>query len=42
MALRANRSLQQIAVANIGAFVATVIDRGDTDFGRRFDIAGMS
>ena len=40
MALPANRSLQQITVADIGAFVATVIDRGDTVFGRRFDIAG--
>ena len=40
MALPASRSLQQIATANIGAFVATVIERGDTVFGRRFDIAG--
>ena len=40
MALPANRLLQQIAVADIGAFVETVIDRGDTVFGRRFDIAG--
>jgi uncharacterized protein YbjT (DUF2867 family) len=27
-------------VADIGAFVAAVIERGDTVFGRRFDIAG--
>ena len=40
MALPANRSLQQIAVADIGAFVAAVIERGDPVFGRRFDIAG--
>ena len=40
MALPANRSLQQIAVADIGAFVAAVIERGDAVFGRRFDIAG--
>ncbi|MCW3094502.1 MAG: Nucleoside-diphosphate sugar epimerase [Chthonomonadaceae bacterium] len=40
MALPAGRSLQQIAVADIGAFVAAVIERGDTVFDRRFDIAG--
>jgi uncharacterized protein YbjT (DUF2867 family) len=40
MALPTNRSLQQIAVADIGAFVSAVIERGDTVFGRRFDIAG--
>jgi uncharacterized protein YbjT (DUF2867 family) len=40
MALPANRSLQQITVADIGAFVAAVIDRRDTILGRRFDIAG--
>ena len=40
VALPASRSLQQIAAADIGAFVATIIERGDTVFGRRFDIAG--
>src|SRR5689334_12111570 len=40
MALPARRSLQQITVADIGAFVAAVIERSDTVFGRRFDIAG--
>ncbi|HEY3963410.1 MAG TPA: NmrA/HSCARG family protein [Planctomycetaceae bacterium] len=40
MALPTNRALQQIAVADIGAFVATVIERRDAVFGRRFDIAG--
>ena len=40
MALPATRSLQQIAVADIRAFVAAVIEHGDTVFGRRFDIAG--
>jgi uncharacterized protein YbjT (DUF2867 family) len=40
MALPKGRSLQQIAVAEIGAFVAVVIERSDAVFGRRFDIAG--
>ena len=40
MPLPATRSLQQITVADIGAFVAAVIERRDTVFGRRFDIAG--
>jgi uncharacterized protein YbjT (DUF2867 family) len=40
LAMPASRSLQQIAVADIGAFVAAVIERGDSVFGRRFDIAG--
>jgi uncharacterized protein YbjT (DUF2867 family) len=40
MALPANRSLQQITVADIGAFVSAVIERGGTVFDRRFDIAG--
>jgi uncharacterized protein YbjT (DUF2867 family) len=40
MALPASRPLQQITVADIGAFVAAVIERSDTVFGRRFDIAG--
>jgi uncharacterized protein YbjT (DUF2867 family) len=40
VALPASRSLQQIAAADIGAFVTAVIERGDTVFGRRFDIAG--
>jgi uncharacterized protein YbjT (DUF2867 family) len=40
MALPASRSLQQITVADIGAFVAAVIERNENVFGRRFDIAG--
>jgi uncharacterized protein YbjT (DUF2867 family) len=40
MALPASRSLQQISVADIGSFVAAVIERRDAVFGRRFDIAG--
>jgi len=32
--------LTQITVADIGAFVAAIIERSDTVFGRRFDIAG--
>ena len=40
MAMPASRSLQQIAVADIGAFVAAAIERGEAVFGRRFDIAG--
>ena len=40
LALPATRSLQQITVTDIGAFVAAIIESGDTIFGRRFDIAG--
>ena len=40
MALPGSCSLQQITVADIGAFVAAVIERRDAVFGRRFDIAG--
>src|SRR5438105_13740712 len=40
MALPARRLLQQVAVADIGSFVAAVIERGDSVFSRRFDIAG--
>jgi len=40
MAMPASRLLQQITVADIGAFVAGVIERNDTVFGRRFEIAG--
>ncbi len=40
MALPASRALQHIAVADIGAFVAAVIERGETVCGRRFEIAG--
>jgi len=40
MAMPAKRTLQQITVADIGAFVAAVIERGDAVFGRRFEIAG--
>src|SRR3954468_19657406 len=40
MALPASRSLQQITVADIGTFVAAIIERGDTVLDRRFDIAG--
>jgi uncharacterized protein YbjT (DUF2867 family) len=40
LALPAGRPLQQVAVADIGAFVAAVIERGAAVFGRRFDIAG--
>ncbi len=39
-ALPADRPLQQIAVQDIGAFAAVIIERRDTVFGRRFDIAG--
>lgn len=38
--LPATRSNQLIAVADIGAFVAAVIERGASVFGKRFDIAG--
>jgi uncharacterized protein YbjT (DUF2867 family) len=40
LALPGSRSLQQIAVADIGTFVAAVIERKESVFGRRFDIAG--
>jgi uncharacterized protein YbjT (DUF2867 family) len=40
MVLPANCSLQQITVADIGEFVAAVVERRDTVFGHRFDIAG--
>jgi uncharacterized protein YbjT (DUF2867 family) len=39
-ALPADRPLQQIAVQDIGAFAAAIIERRDSVFGRRFDIAG--
>ena len=34
------RPLQQISVADIGAFAAAVIERGEPIFGQRYDIAG--
>ena len=40
MAMPATRALQQIAVADIGAFAAAVIERREAVFGQRFDIAG--
>src|SRR5882724_7059964 len=40
MAMPASRALQQITVADIGAFVAAVIERNDTVFGHRLEIAG--
>lgn len=39
-ALPAGRKLQQIASSNIGDFAASLIDRRDSVFGKRFDIAG--
>ena len=40
LALPATRKLQQVAVADIGAFVASLVERRDTVFGRRIEIAG--
>jgi uncharacterized protein YbjT (DUF2867 family) len=40
MAMPGARPLQQISVANIGAFAAAVIERREAAFGRRIDIAG--
>jgi len=40
MAMPGTRPLQQISVANIGAFAAAVIERRESVFGKRFDIAG--
>jgi len=34
------KPLQQIAVSDIGAFVAAVFDRGEAVYGQRYDIAG--
>src|SRR6516225_6616635 len=39
-AMPANRVLQIIASADIGAFVAALVERRDQVFGKRFDIAG--
>jgi uncharacterized protein YbjT (DUF2867 family) len=39
-ALPPSRRLQQVAVADIGAFVASLVERRDTVFGRRIEIAG--
>ena len=40
MAMPGSRLLQQVAVDDIGAFAATIIERGESVFGQRFDIAG--
>jgi uncharacterized protein YbjT (DUF2867 family) len=40
LAMPATRPLQQISVADIGAFAAAVIERREAVFGHRFDIAG--
>ena len=40
MAMPATHPLQQIAVADIGAFAAAIIERREAVFGQRFDIAG--
>ncbi len=40
MALPAGRSMQHIALADVGGFAASIIERGSEVFGRRFDIAG--
>ncbi|MDZ4700799.1 MAG: NmrA/HSCARG family protein [Rhodothermales bacterium] len=40
MAMPGDRPLQQIAVADIGAFAAVLIERGERVFGKRFNIAG--
>ena len=40
LAMPGTRPLQQISVANIGAFAAAVIERRESVFGKRFDIAG--
>ncbi|MCZ6757440.1 MAG: NmrA/HSCARG family protein [Bacteroidetes bacterium] len=39
MPMPADASLQQIAVENIGQFVASIIERRESVFGKRFDIA---
>ena len=40
MALPADRMLQQVAVTDIGAFAASLIERREAVFGKRYDIAG--
>jgi uncharacterized protein YbjT (DUF2867 family) len=40
LALPSDRPLQQIAVQNIGAFVASIVERRESVFGHRYDIAG--
>jgi uncharacterized protein YbjT (DUF2867 family) len=40
MALPAERRLQQVAVSDIGAFAATLAERREAVFGKRYDIAG--
>ena len=40
LAMPSDRSLQQISVRNIGAFVAALVERREEVFGKRFDIAG--
>lgn len=39
-AMPANRLLQLVALADIGAFVAALVERRERVFGKRFDIAG--
>ncbi len=40
MAMPGKRELQQVSVANIGAFATALIERRETVFGQRFDLAG--
>ena len=40
MGMPGDRTLQQVAVADIGSFAASLIERGEQVYGRRFDIAG--
>jgi uncharacterized protein YbjT (DUF2867 family) len=40
LALPADQPLQQIAVQNIGAFAAAIVERHESVFGHRYDIAG--
>lgn len=39
-AMPGTRSLQQIAVSDIGEFAATIFDRGESVFSQRYDLAG--
>jgi uncharacterized protein YbjT (DUF2867 family) len=39
-AMPGDRELQQVAVDDIGGFAATMIERGKSVYGKRFDIAG--
>jgi len=42
LALKGTTPLQQVAVEDVGAFAASIIERGEAVYGKRYDIAGDS